>query len=57
MVVFEIFASSIIYHYKDRVSMETSADIAHRSFLHKDLKFASVFSYPVMQWRSVVLQA
>lgn len=36
--------------------METSADIAHRS-LRKDLKFASVFPYPLTQWKSPVLQA
>lgn len=42
MVIFETLASSIICHYKDRMS--TSADIARRS-LRKDFKFASVFPY------------
>lgn len=36
--------------------METSAD-TDRGSLHKDFKFASVFSYPLMQWESIVLQA
>lgn len=37
VVLLKIFASSIIYHYKDRTCMETSANVIHSLVFNRSL--------------------